>query len=348
MTGLRLIGRSPTWARRRRCCGWGMSFVTAYSLPGVYDIPNVGGAAVVGRHEQVPVERLPRLRQGRAVVRHGPDHGPRRARDRARPRRSAPPQLHPAGDSRSPAVSGAMLDSGNYQGACSTVLEMVDYAGFPALAGAGAGRGPPDRPRHRPGADARGLRMPGSLLMISAYDGATVRIAPDRRGHGSDRRHLARQRQRDRPSPRSPPTRWGARSTGSGSSRATPRSARTASATTARAASMYRRLGRAARGQGPAATSCSRSRRAARGGARRSGGRGRADLRYAGRPSRSVALRRGRRTRSTATRRPKHAEGVEPGLESTRYFRSATSTTSPRRRAASATTRPGRTGRAPA
>ena len=59
--------------------GWGQSFVTAYSLPGVYDIPNVRVELYRRRHEQVPVELVSRLREGRPVVRHGPDHGPRRA-----------------------------------------------------------------------------------------------------------------------------------------------------------------------------------------------------------------------------------------------------------------------------
>ena len=67
-------------------------------LPAVrLQVPELGDAPALGRHEQVPVERVPRLRQGRRLVPHGPDHGSHREGDRPRPGRGPVQELHPAG-----------------------------------------------------------------------------------------------------------------------------------------------------------------------------------------------------------------------------------------------------------
>ena len=85
VTGIRLTVIADVGAPSA-LCGWGMSFVTWYCLPCVYKIPNSETHLRSGRDEQVPVERLPRLRQGRRVLPDGPDHGSHRQGDRARPR----------------------------------------------------------------------------------------------------------------------------------------------------------------------------------------------------------------------------------------------------------------------
>ena len=92
-----------------------------------------GDAPPVGRDEQVPVERVPRLRKGRRLVPDGPDHGSHREGDRPdraeiRFKNFIPPQEFPF-----PQVSGAMIDSGEYAEALRTVLDMVDYEGFAGL-----------------------------------------------------------------------------------------------------------------------------------------------------------------------------------------------------------------------
>ena len=79
-----------------------------------------------------------------------------------------------------PQVSGAMLDSGDYAKALRTVLDMIDYEGFPALQEQarvegrriGLGIGQELIPE--------GCSMPGSLL-LNGCDGTEVRVAPPAR-----------------------------------------------------------------------------------------------------------------------------------------------------------------------
>jgi hypothetical protein len=86
--------------RRRRCAVGagrmgdepGHDFLHPHRLQGS-QLPR---RAVPRGNQQVPVERLPRLRQGDRFLFDGPDHGRRRARDRNRSRRGTDAQLHPA------------------------------------------------------------------------------------------------------------------------------------------------------------------------------------------------------------------------------------------------------------
>ena len=214
-------GHPPRGDRRRRRADRALRLghvVRHLVLPAVrLQDPELGDAPPLGRDEQVPVERLPRLRQGRRLVPDGPDHGPHREGDRARPGRGPLPQLHPARrvpvSRRSP---GRCSTAATTPGALRTVLDMVDYEGFAGLQEEarsegryiGLGIGQELTPE--------GCSMPGSLLLCG-YDGDRGAGQPDGRRHRAHRRHLARQRQRDRRSPRSWPTRSAASSTGSGS-----------------------------------------------------------------------------------------------------------------------------------
>ena len=111
------------------------------ACPAVYKIPNNRIAAVGRGDQQVPVERLSRLRQGRGLVPDGPDHGPRRAEttgvDRAR---GAAPELHPARRVPVlPAVGSHPRQRQLPEGAAAACWSSIDYEGFPALQAAGAG-----------------------------------------------------------------------------------------------------------------------------------------------------------------------------------------------------------------
>ena len=127
--GTRHGARRPKVDRRRRrarprCCGWG-HVVRHRVLPARPSTRSRTTASqlFIGRHQQVPVERLSRLRQGRGVVPDGPRHGPRGA---TRPASTAPRcgsrNFIPPDEFPFSQVSGAMLDSGDYPKALRRVL----------------------------------------------------------------------------------------------------------------------------------------------------------------------------------------------------------------------------------
>jgi carbon-monoxide dehydrogenase large subunit len=158
-------------------CGWGMSFVTWYCLPCVYKIPNSETHLRSVVTNKCPWNAYRGYGKDAAsfLMDRIMDHIARETRiDRVevRFRNFIPPDEFPF-----PQVSGAMIDSGDYAKALSTVLEMIDYEGFPALQ---------DQAR----ADGRriglgigqelipeGCSMPGSLL-LNGCDGTEVRVSP--------------------------------------------------------------------------------------------------------------------------------------------------------------------------
>lgn len=157
--------------------GWGMAFVTAYSLPTVYKIPNNRIQLFVVVTNKCPWNAYrgfgkdpASFLMDRVVDRVARETG--LDRSAVRLKNFIQPDEFPYSQS-----SGAVLDSGNYPAALKRVLELVDYEGFPKLQAEarregrylGLGIGQELTPE--------GCAMPGAV-MISAYDGATVRVAP--------------------------------------------------------------------------------------------------------------------------------------------------------------------------
>jgi carbon-monoxide dehydrogenase large subunit len=158
-------------------CGWGMSFVTWYCLPCVYKIPNsethlrsvvtnkCPWNAYRGYGKDAASFLMDRI-MDHIAKETGLDRAEVRFRNFIQPDEFPYPQ-----------VSGAMLDSGNYPEALRTVLEMIDYEGFPRLQEEarkegrylGLGIGQELIPE--------GCSMPGSLL-LNGCDGTSVRVSP--------------------------------------------------------------------------------------------------------------------------------------------------------------------------
>jgi carbon-monoxide dehydrogenase large subunit len=157
--------------------GWGQAFVTAYSLPGGYDIPNTRVQLSVVVTNKCPWNAYRGFGKDAQsfVMDRIMDHVARETkldRTEVRLRNFIQPEDFPHSQ-----PSGAMLDSGNYPGALDRLVEKIDYKGFRALQEQarrdgrriGLGLGQELTPE--------GCAMPGAL-MISGYDGATVRISP--------------------------------------------------------------------------------------------------------------------------------------------------------------------------
>ena len=139
-------------------CGWGMSFVTWYCLPCVYKIPNSETHLRSVVTNKCPWNAYRGYGKDAASLPDGPDHGSRRQGDRAstraevRFRNFIQPEEFPY-----PQVSGAMIDSGNYAGGAPHGARHGRLRGLPGPAGGSARGGAVHRPRHRSGADPRGL-----------------------------------------------------------------------------------------------------------------------------------------------------------------------------------------------
>jgi aerobic carbon-monoxide dehydrogenase large subunit len=157
--------------------GWGQSFVTGYCLPGVYRIPNTRIELFVVVTNKCPWNSYRGFGKDSAsfLMDRVIDHVARETglpRLEVRSRNFIPPDAFPYSQ-----PSGAVLDSGDYQQVMARLLELADIGGFPeqqrqALAEGrrlGLGIGQELTPE--------GCAMPGAV-MISAYDGATVRVAP--------------------------------------------------------------------------------------------------------------------------------------------------------------------------
>ena len=157
--------------------GWGQSFVTGYCLPGVYRIPNTHIQLFVVVTNKCPWNSYRGFGKDSAsfLMDRVIDHVARaagRSRLEVRSRNFIPTDAFPYSQ-----PSGAMLDSGNYQLVMERLLELADLDAFAAEQQEartqgrrlGLGIGQELTPE--------GCAMPGAV-MISAYDGATVRIAP--------------------------------------------------------------------------------------------------------------------------------------------------------------------------
>jgi carbon-monoxide dehydrogenase large subunit len=157
--------------------GWGQSFVTGYCLPGVYQIPNNRIQLFVVVTNKTPWNSYRGFGKDSAsfLMDRVIDHVTRTTGlDRVAVRRR---NFIPADEFPYSQPSGAMLDSGDYQKVMSKLEEMVDFEDFERLRSEAAANG------RRLGLGVgqeltpEGCAMPGAV-MISAYDGATVRIAP--------------------------------------------------------------------------------------------------------------------------------------------------------------------------
>jgi len=158
-------------------CGWGMSFVTWYCLPCVYKIPNSETHLRSVVTNKCPWNAYRGYGKDAAsfLMDRIMDHIARETgidRAEVRFKNFIPPDEFPF-----PQVSGAMIDSGDYAKALRTVLDMIDYEGFPARQEAarregrylGLGLGQELIPE--------GCSMPGSLL-LNGCDGTEVRVSP--------------------------------------------------------------------------------------------------------------------------------------------------------------------------
>ncbi|MDP6816587.1 MAG: xanthine dehydrogenase family protein molybdopterin-binding subunit [Alphaproteobacteria bacterium] len=158
-------------------CGWGMSFVCAYSIPGCYKIENANVklfSVVTNKCPWNAYRGYGKETASYLMDRVLDDVAAKTGRDRAevRLKNFIPPDEFPYTQ-----VSGANLDSGNYPGTLKRVLEMIDYEGFPARQEEarregryiGLGIGQELTPE--------GCSMPRSTL-LGGYDGATVRVNP--------------------------------------------------------------------------------------------------------------------------------------------------------------------------
>ena len=157
--------------------GWGMSYVTMYSLPTVYEIENVQvrlTSVVTNKCPWTPYRGFGKDiasflmdRVVEKVARYlgipSPD---------VRRRNFIPHDAFPYSQ-----ASGAMLDSGAYEQALDEVLESIGYSEFADMQAAaraegryiGLGIGQELTPE--------GVAMPGSITN-NGYDGATVRVMP--------------------------------------------------------------------------------------------------------------------------------------------------------------------------
>jgi carbon-monoxide dehydrogenase large subunit len=157
--------------------GWGQSFVTGYCLPGVYRIPNNRIELFVVVTNKCPWNSYRGFGKDSAsfLMDRVIEHVTRETGlpgVEVRRRNFIPADAFPYSQ-----PSGAMLDSGDYQQVMATLLELADVAGFPAQQAAALAEGRRLGMGIGQELTPEGCAMPGAV-MISAYDGATVRIAP--------------------------------------------------------------------------------------------------------------------------------------------------------------------------
>lgn len=159
-------------------CGWGMSFVTWYTLPTVYRIPNVRMQLFSVVTNKCPWNAYRGYGKDAAtfLMERVMDHVAKATRlDRVEVRFKNFVQPH---EFPYPQASGAVLDSGNYPAELKRVLKMIDYENFPKLQEKerkrgrylGLGIGMELTPE--------GCSMPGSV-MLCGYDGSSVRVSPN-------------------------------------------------------------------------------------------------------------------------------------------------------------------------
>jgi carbon-monoxide dehydrogenase large subunit len=157
--------------------GWGQSFVTAYCLPGVYRIPSNHIELFVVVTNKCPWNSYRGFGKDSAsflmdrvlehVIRETGLPGLE-----VRSRNLIPADAFPYSQ-----PSGAMLDSGDYQQVLAVLAELADVKGFAQQQRAALAQGRRIGMGIGQELTPEGCAMPGAV-MISAYDGATVRIAP--------------------------------------------------------------------------------------------------------------------------------------------------------------------------
>jgi carbon-monoxide dehydrogenase large subunit len=157
--------------------GWTMSFVSAYCLPGTYAIDALSvdlRAVVTNKCPWSPYRGFGKDAASFLMDRIMDDVARHAGLDRAvvRRRNFIPPEAFPYSRPGS-----AILDSGDYPAVLDRVLKMIDYEGFPALQAAARAEGRRIGIGIGQELTPEGVAIPGSL-MNQAYDGATVRIAP--------------------------------------------------------------------------------------------------------------------------------------------------------------------------
>ena len=157
--------------------GWGMSYVTMYSLPTVYEIENVRvslTSVVTNKCPWTPYrgfgKDIASFLLDRVVEKVARSLGIPSAD--VRRRNFIPRDAFPYSQ-----ASGAMLDSGSYEQVLDTVLDMVGHSGFREMQAAARAEG-----RHvgigiGQELTPEGVAMPGSITN-NGYDGATVRVMP--------------------------------------------------------------------------------------------------------------------------------------------------------------------------
>jgi carbon-monoxide dehydrogenase large subunit len=157
--------------------GWGQSFVTGYCLPACYKIPNARIRLSVVVTNKCPWNAYRGFGKDsasfvmdRVMDRVARETGVDRAQVRLR-------NFIPADEFPYPQPTGAVLDSGDYAGTMRQVLEMVGYDEFPRLQAEARAEGRRIGLGIGQELTPEGCAMPGAV-MISAYDGATVRVAP--------------------------------------------------------------------------------------------------------------------------------------------------------------------------
>jgi carbon-monoxide dehydrogenase large subunit len=158
-------------------CGWGMSFVTWYCLPGVYKIPNVRMQLSSVVTNKCPWNSYRGYGKDAAafVMDRVIDHVTKATgRDRVEVRFK---DFIPREDFPYAQASGAVFDSGNYPAALKKLLEMVDYENFPKLQVEERGKGRYIGLGIGQELTPEGCSMPGSLL-LGGYDGTNVRVSP--------------------------------------------------------------------------------------------------------------------------------------------------------------------------
>jgi carbon-monoxide dehydrogenase large subunit len=157
--------------------GWTMAFVTAYHIPSAYDIPNTQvelTAVVTNRCPWAPYRGFGKdaacFLMDRVMDHVARETGVDPADVRLR--NYIPPDAFPY--SRR---GGAILDSGDYPTVLRRLLEMVGYEAFPQRRAEARAHGRRLGLGIAQELTPEGIAIPGSL-MNSAYDGATLRIAP--------------------------------------------------------------------------------------------------------------------------------------------------------------------------
>lgn len=158
-------------------CGWGMSFVSWYCLPGTYKISNVRMQLTSVVTNKCPWNSYRGYGKDAAAfvmdrVMDAVTKATGLDRVEVRFKNFIPPEEFPY-----PQASGAIFDSGNYPGALRQLLDLIDYENFPRLQEEarkegryiGLGIGQELTPE--------GASMPGSLI-VGGFDGTNVRVGP--------------------------------------------------------------------------------------------------------------------------------------------------------------------------